>query len=89
MGLVSRDDGWRMPDWLWERGQNAIERAEDPSRTVWRPLSDGSADVGAGRQNGSESLSALCASGTTWLATTPAASGIDCGDDAETTRARR
>src|ERR671930_2208477 len=19
MGLVSRDDGWRMPDWLWER----------------------------------------------------------------------
>ena len=19
MGLVDRDDGWRMPDWLWER----------------------------------------------------------------------
>jgi hypothetical protein len=19
MGLISRDDGWRMPDWLWER----------------------------------------------------------------------
>ena len=19
MGLVSRDDGWRLPDWLWER----------------------------------------------------------------------
>src|SRR3989442_10847222 len=19
MGLVSRDDGWRMPDWLWQR----------------------------------------------------------------------
>jgi hypothetical protein len=19
MGLVCRDDGWRMPDWLWER----------------------------------------------------------------------
>jgi putative transposase len=19
MGLVSKDDGWRMPDWLWER----------------------------------------------------------------------
>jgi hypothetical protein len=19
MGLVRRDDGWRMPDWLWER----------------------------------------------------------------------
>src|SRR3970040_2312886 len=19
MGLVSRDDGWRVPDWLWER----------------------------------------------------------------------
>ena len=19
MGLVSSDDGWRMPDWLWER----------------------------------------------------------------------
>jgi hypothetical protein len=19
MGLVSRDDGWRMPDWLWEQ----------------------------------------------------------------------
>jgi hypothetical protein len=19
MGLVVRDDGWRMPDWLWER----------------------------------------------------------------------
>lgn len=19
MGLVERDDGWRMPDWLWER----------------------------------------------------------------------
>jgi transposase len=19
MGLVSEDDGWRMPDWLWER----------------------------------------------------------------------
>jgi putative transposase len=18
MGLISRDDGWRMPDWLWE-----------------------------------------------------------------------
>ena len=19
MGLVDRDDGWRMPDWLWEK----------------------------------------------------------------------
>jgi hypothetical protein len=19
MGLVDRDDGWRMPDWLWKR----------------------------------------------------------------------
>jgi transposase len=19
MGLIDRDDGWRMPDWLWER----------------------------------------------------------------------
>ena len=19
MGLVSKDDGWRVPDWLWER----------------------------------------------------------------------
>jgi putative transposase len=26
MGLVSRDDGWRMPDWLWER----IERLLPP-----------------------------------------------------------
>jgi len=19
MGLIDRDDGWRMPDWLWEK----------------------------------------------------------------------
>lgn len=27
MGLVSVDDGWRMPDWLWER----IEPLPPPS----------------------------------------------------------
>jgi putative transposase len=24
MGLVSRDDGWRMPDWLWERIESLL-----------------------------------------------------------------
>jgi putative transposase len=24
MGLVSSDDGWRMPDWLWERVESLL-----------------------------------------------------------------
>jgi putative transposase len=24
MGLVSRDDGWRLPDWLWERMEQLL-----------------------------------------------------------------
>jgi putative transposase len=32
MGLVSKDDGWRMPDWLWERMQPLLP--EPP----WHPL---------------------------------------------------
>jgi len=31
MGLVSRDDGWRMPDWLWERVEPLLpERPAHP-----------------------------------------------------------
>ncbi|MCA1701557.1 MAG: IS5 family transposase [Actinobacteria bacterium] len=31
MGLVSRDDGWRMPDWLWERIEPLLpERPSHP-----------------------------------------------------------
>ena len=31
MGLVSRDDGWRMPDWLWERVEPLLpERPSHP-----------------------------------------------------------
>jgi transposase len=31
MGLVSRDDGWRMPDWLWERVESLLpERPSHP-----------------------------------------------------------
>jgi putative transposase len=31
MGLVSKDDGWRMPDWLWERIEPLLpERPEHP-----------------------------------------------------------
>lgn len=31
MGLVDRDDGWRMPDWLWERVQPLLPpRPEHP-----------------------------------------------------------
>lgn len=26
MGLVKRDDGWRMPDWLWERIEPLLPR---------------------------------------------------------------
>jgi hypothetical protein len=26
MGLVGRDDGWRMPDWLWERIELLLAR---------------------------------------------------------------
>jgi putative transposase len=29
MGLVSRDDGWRMPDWLWERIEPLIPEPVD------------------------------------------------------------
>ena len=29
MGLVSRDDGWRMPDWLWERIESLIPEPVD------------------------------------------------------------
>ena len=29
MGLVSRDDGWRMPDWLWERVEPLIPEPVD------------------------------------------------------------
>jgi putative transposase len=29
MGLVSRDDGWRMPDWLWERIEPLIPKPVD------------------------------------------------------------
>ena len=46
MGLVSKDDGWRMPDWLWERIQPLSARAaaasarlpqtrECPTATRW------------------------------------------------------
>jgi hypothetical protein len=31
MGLVSTDDGWRMPDWLWERVERLL-----PARPVHR-----------------------------------------------------
>jgi hypothetical protein len=27
MGLVSRDDGWRMPDWLWEHVEPLLPAA--------------------------------------------------------------
>jgi RHS repeat-associated protein len=31
MGLISRDDGWRMPDWLWERVEPLLpERPSHP-----------------------------------------------------------
>jgi hypothetical protein len=31
MGLISRDDGWRMPDWLWERIEPLLpDQARDP-----------------------------------------------------------
>lgn len=31
MGLVNRDDGWRVPDWLWERMQPLLPaRPEHP-----------------------------------------------------------
>ena len=31
MGLVDRDDGWRMPDWLWERVEPLLpERPSHP-----------------------------------------------------------
>jgi transposase len=29
MGLVSKDDGWRMPDWLWERIEPLIPEPSD------------------------------------------------------------
>ena len=29
MGLVTRDDGWRMPDWLWERIEPLIPEPVD------------------------------------------------------------
>lgn len=29
MGLVSKDDGWRMPDWLWERLEPLIPEPAD------------------------------------------------------------
>jgi putative transposase len=29
MGLVSKDDGWRMPDWLWERIEPLIPEPAD------------------------------------------------------------
>ena len=31
MGLISRDDGWRMPDWLWERIEPLCRRGR-PTR---------------------------------------------------------
>jgi putative transposase len=32
MGLVSSDDGWRLPDWLWERIAPLLPPAP------WHPL---------------------------------------------------
>lgn len=29
MGLVSKDDGWRMPDWLWEKVEPLIPQPAD------------------------------------------------------------
>jgi putative transposase len=39
MGLVDRDDGWRMPDWLWERVESLLPLApEHPLGTHRRGL---------------------------------------------------
>jgi hypothetical protein len=37
MGLVVADDGWRMPNWLWERIALAAGRLsiKDGSRPFW------------------------------------------------------
>ncbi len=32
MGLVDRDDGWRLPDWLWERIEGLLP---DPPEHPW------------------------------------------------------
>ena len=32
MGLIDRDDGWRMPDWLWERVEPLLP--EPPSHPL-------------------------------------------------------
>ena len=29
MGLVVKDDGWRMPEWLWERIEPLLPQPED------------------------------------------------------------
>src|SRR4051812_8583352 len=45
MGLVDRDDGWRMPDWLWERIEPlagaAAAPAGLPQAACARPKCDG------------------------------------------------
>jgi transposase len=39
MGLVDRDDGWRMPDWLWERVEPLLpDPPEHPLGTHRRGL---------------------------------------------------
>jgi hypothetical protein len=42
MGLIDRDDGWRMPDWLWQEIEPLL-----PSH--WAPLGDASLTVKVGR----------------------------------------
>ena len=32
MGLVDRDDGWRIPDWLWAKIEPLLPAAAPPTR---------------------------------------------------------
>jgi len=40
MGLVSTDDGWRAPDWVWKRTEPPVpgRRLMRPARPATRPV---------------------------------------------------
>ena len=42
MGLIERDDGWRMPDWLWEKIEPLLSRR----RTRWAAVGRASPTAG-------------------------------------------
>ena len=42
MGLVDRDDGWRMPDWLWKKVEPLLP---PPPSTRWAVTTGGSPTV--------------------------------------------